>query len=337
MKTRRAFFRSVAGLAAGTLLPQASSALARDAERPVKVSAYPFETFSPREPERRQFGKLTFLSGLELRGNDPEFGGISSGVMDADGLGFLAASDHAHWIKGRLVEKNGVLSGVEEVVIAPMRAPNGRRMKETRYFDTEGMTRRGNEVFVSVERTQDIFRFDLTKGFAARGQLIEVPSAMKALDYNLGIEAIGIMPPQSIRPGALIGLAERAPSPRAKEDIPGWIMGPGGGALSVRRRDNFDITDLNFLPTGDLLILERRFVPFMGLSVRIRRVPIALVKPGALLDGEVLFEVDHSCQIDNMEALLLHQDKSGRIIITLLSDDNFSILQRTLVLRFMLG
>ena len=47
----------------------------------------------------------TFLGGLELRSKDPEFGGISSGLIDADGRGFLAISDHAHWITGRFVEQ----------------------------------------------------------------------------------------------------------------------------------------------------------------------------------------------------------------------------------------
>lgn len=337
MRTRRAFLAGAAGLAASPWLSQPGIALERDAERAVKVSSYPFRNFSPREAEKGQFGKLTFLSGMELRCTDPEFGGISSGVLDADGLGFLLASDHAHWIKGRLVEKNGVLSGVEDVVVAPMRAPNGRRMKDTRYFDTEGMTRRGHEILVSCERSHDILQFDLSKGLAARGQLIEVPAAMKGLGGNAGIEALSVMPPRSLRPGALIALAERAPSPRKNDDMPGWIIGLGGGELRVKRRDNFDITDVNFLPSGDMLLLERRFVAFLGLSFRIRRIPLALVKPGGLLDGDVLIEADLGYQIDNMEALMIHEDQTGRIIITLVSDDNYSILQRTLVLRFALG
>lgn len=335
MSTRRALLSGLAGLALAPLaLPSGGEAVERGTERAVKVSAYPFSAFSPREADLRQFGALTFLGGLELKCSDPEFGGISSGVIDADGLGFLAASDHAHWIAGRFVEQDGVLSGIEQVRIAPMIAPNGRIMKDTRYFDAEGMARRGNEVFVGVERTHDILRFDLTKGFGARGQLSEVPPGMKTLSGNQGIEALGVMPKGSFKPGALIALAERAPRPDAKGDMPGWIIGPGGGELRVKRRDNFDLTDLNFLPSGDMLLLERRFVPFMGLSFRIRRIPLALVKPGALLDGEALIEVDLAQQIDNMEALMVHQDARGRTILTLMSDDNFSILQRTLVLRF---
>lgn len=335
MRTRRAALGALAGLAATPLvLPGRGEAVDLAAVRPVAVTAYPFSAFSPRETERRVFGRLTFLSGLELRCTDPEFGGISSGSIDPDGAGVLLASDHAHWIRGRFTEANGRLTGFEQVEIAPMRAPDGRVMKKTRYFDTEGMARRGSEVFISCERTHDILRFDLAKDLNARAQVMEVPAGIKRLDFNLGIEALGFLPRQSYKPGAMIALAERAPRPEAKADMPGWILGPGGGELRVRRRDNFDVTDLNFLPDGDMLVLERRYVPLMGLSFRIRRIPIAQVRPGGVLDGEVLIEADLSQQIDNMEAMMVHQDAQGRTLLTLMSDDNFSFLQRTLVLRF---
>lgn len=335
MNTRRAVLGGLAGLAAAPFaLPRAGEAVDLTAERAIAITAYPFSNFSPRETEKRVFGRLEFLSGMELRCADPEFGGISSGVIDADGAGFLAASDHAHWIKGRFIEEGGKLTGIEKAVIAPMRAPDGRGMKHTRYFDTEGMARRGDEVFISCERVHDVLRFDLSKGLAARAQVTDVPPAMKKLDFNLGIEALGFLPKQAYKPGAMIALAERAPWPNAKTDMPGWIIGPGGGELRVKRRENYDITDLNFLPSGDMLLLERRYIPFLGLNFRIRRIPISDVKPGALLDGEVLIEADLAQQIDNMEALLVHQDGQGRAILTLLSDNNFSFLQRSLVLRF---
>lgn len=335
MNTRRALLGGLFGaIAAPFVLPRSVEAVDRASERAVSIDAYPFSDFSPREMGRRRFGQLEFLSGLELRCPDPEFGGISSGVLDADGAGFLAASDHAHWIKGRFIERDGRLVGIEQALIAPMRAPDGRMLKATRYFDTEGMARRGSEVFISCERTHDILRFDLSKGFGGRAQLTDVPAGFKKLDFNLGIEAIGFLPRQAYKPGAMIALAERAPRPNAKGDMPGWILGPGGGELRVKRRDNFDLTDLNFMPSGDMLLLERRYVPLLGLNVRIRLVPISAVKPGAVLDGDVLMEADLAQQIDNMEALMVHQDAKGRAILTLISDNNFSFLQRTLVLRF---
>jgi hypothetical protein len=70
--------------------------------------------------------------------------------------------------------------------------------------------------------------------------------------------------------------------------------------------------------------------------MRIRRIPGASLKPGALLDGPVLIEADLGQEIDNMEGLAVHQE-AGRTVLTLISDDNFSFLQRTVLLEFVLA
>ncbi len=70
--------------------------------------------------------------------------------------------------------------------------------------------------------------------------------------------------------------------------------------------------------------------------MRIRRVPGREVKPGARLVGEELIKADMRMQIDNMEALAVHAAADGRPVLTLMSDDNFSFLQRTILLRFRL-
>jgi hypothetical protein len=41
-------------------------------------------------------------------------------------------------------------------------------------------------------------------------------------------------------------------------------------------------------------------------------------------------------QIDNMEGLSIHVDSVGATVLTLISDDNLSILQRTVLLQFKL-
>ncbi|KAF0228033.1 MAG: hypothetical protein FD175_2427 [Beijerinckiaceae bacterium] len=335
MITRRRVLAAALGFGAATSLPE--NLIARDMDGPfdAAVSAYPFSAFSVSDRDRKIFGKLTFVGGLELRSKDPEFGGVSSALIDPDGRGFVALSDHAHWITGRFKEQNSVLTGIEGVRVTSMIGPDGRRMKHSRYFDTEGLARIGRTLFVSVERSHDILRFD--DGITGRGKLIEVPPEFKTLGGNRGIEALGVMPRESAYAGALIALAERAAPGSASPNNPGFILGPRGGRFSVRKIGAFDITDLGFLPGGDLVILERRFTPFFGLGFRLRRVPIAAVKPGAILDGEVLIEADLSHQIDNMEALMIHRASDVRTMLTLVSDDNFSILQRTLVLRFALN
>jgi len=55
-----------------------------------------------------------------------------------------------------------------------------------------------------------------------------------------------------------------------------------------------------------------------------------------VVDGPILFDVDLGYEIDNMEGLSVHRSAGGETILTLISDDNFSAVQRTLLLQFTL-
>ena len=70
--------------------------------------------------------------------------------------------------------------------------------------------------------------------------------------------------------------------------------------------------------------------------MRIRRIPLAGLKPGALVDGAQLIYADLGFQIDNMEGIAVHRSAQGETIMTLVSDDNFSLFQRNLLLQFAL-
>ena len=70
--------------------------------------------------------------------------------------------------------------------------------------------------------------------------------------------------------------------------------------------------------------------------MRIRRIAAGALRRGALIEGEVLLDADDSLNIDNMEAIAAHRGASGETVLTIMSDDNFSALQRTLIMQFTL-
>jgi hypothetical protein len=70
--------------------------------------------------------------------------------------------------------------------------------------------------------------------------------------------------------------------------------------------------------------------------MRIRRVPLADIVPGVVLEGSLLITADMGYQIDNMEGLSVHRAANGDTVLTLVSDDNFSLIQRTILLQFTL-
>jgi hypothetical protein len=312
---------------------QRPSAMA--AETAIAIEATAIDHFSVSEPERRRFGALAFRSGLVLKSNVSGFGGFSGLSRSADGRQIVAIADNSQWLTARVDVGDGPLSGLSNAILAPILGPDGRPLRRTRYYDTEGFTISGGTAFVSVERSHAVLRFDWAKGgVRSRGQMINLPPEARGLPSNSGIEALGVAPPRSPLAGALVAIAERAGGDGAS--TLGFILtGARVGAFELVRSGGYDVTDLAFLPSGELLLLERHFSLFGGLSARLRRIKADAIRPGAVVDGPVIFETEPSQQVDNMEGMAVHRE-AGATIVTLISDDNFGSLQRTLLLEFAL-
>ncbi len=302
----------------------------------IEVKAQTVDSFDPRDTTQTQFGALRFRGGLVLSSSARDFGGLSALRMSADGTRFVALTDRAFWLRGRMVYRGTAPAGIADAELAPVLGPDGRHMAKHRGgFDTEALADDGNTMYVGIERSHRIMRFDFGRdGTRARGRPVPVPAGMKALPSNRGIECL-VMPPRG-KPlaGTLIAVSERGLDPAG--NIVGFLIGPRGGTFTVRRTDEFDISDCALAPDGDLLLLERRFSWMRGLAIRIRRVPLSRIVPGGLLDGPQLFFADMAQQIDNFEGLSVHRASDGATVLTLISDDNFSALQRTMLLQFTL-
>ena len=180
-------------------------------------------------------------------------------------------------------------------------------------------------------------KFDFARhGVLARAEPIRTSPAVQALPNNRGVEALAFVPKGLPLAGTLIAFSERDLD-RAGNIRAFLIGGPAPGGFAVRRTDDFDISDCALLASGDLLLLERRFSWASGVAIRLRRIALSSLAPGALADGPILLFADMGYQVDNMEALGVHRTAQGETVLTLLSDDNFSALQRTLLLQFALA
>jgi hypothetical protein len=322
----------LSGVAApAQLLPQTP------AEPPAKleIQAKPIEAFDPREPQRRQFGNLVFRGGLELSSSHKQFGGLSGIRVSADGK-FLAITDKAHWLRGRIVYRGDVPAGIADAEVAPMLYADGRPITARGWYDTEAFAEDGGIVYVALERVHRILKFDYGKrGLLARATLVPVPPELGKLSSNKGVECLVVAPKGSPVAGALIAVSERGPA--AGKNIRAFLIGgPKPGFFSVKPSDDFDVVDCALTPNSDFLILERHFSWRRGVAMRIRRVAASEVVPGAVLEGSILISADMGFQIDNMEGLSVHRAATGETVLTLVSDDNFSIIQRTILLQFTL-
>jgi hypothetical protein len=339
--TRRSLLIGAGASAAAAALgghALAQRPLAVAAATPVRIRATPIRHLSVTDRDRTRFGALVFRSGLVLESELAAFGGLSGLWRSSDGQDFVALTDNSQWLKARVeTDDEGRLSGLRDAVMAPLLFADGRPFRRTRYYDTEGLAIAGGIAYVTSERTHAAFRFDWARaGVKARGQLLALPmEARRMLPRNGGLEAIGAAPARSPLAGALVAIAERSEAGAEAPTLGLILTGAKRGTFRVARSENFDVTDLAFLPNGEMLLLERSFSLFGGLGARIRRIPAGAVRPGALVDGPVIFRSDPSQEMDNMEGMALHRD-GGQTVVTLISDDNFGSLQRTLLLEFFL-
>ncbi|RXH34401.1 esterase-like activity of phytase family protein [Bradyrhizobium zhanjiangense] len=306
----------------------------------VEVNARSIPNFEPRDRSRTRFGSLDFRSGLVLTSPYRGFGGLSGlRFLDNKGERFLAISDQGGWFTGTIRYSGREMVGLADVEAAPLLGADGRPITDKRlWYDSESLARDGNLVYVGLERVNQILRYDFAKGGTrARGEVIAVPPAVRKLPYNKGLEALVIVPKNQnqVLAGTLIAFSERGLD--ADGNLVAFLIGgPTPGQFSVRRSENFDISDAVLLASGDLLILERKFSWFTGVNIRIRAIPLKSIAPGALVDGLTLFSADLGHEIDNMEGIDAHVTAEGDTVLTLISDDNFSMLQRTLLLQFTL-
>jgi hypothetical protein len=302
----------------------------------IEVNARIIPSFDPRDRSRVRFGSLEYRSGLVLTSRFPGFGGLSGLRLDAKGERFISFSDKGTWFTGRIVYTGRDMSGLADVEAAPMLGADGRPITTRGWFDSESIALDGSFVYIGLERVNQVLRFDFAKGFTrARGEVVPLPAAAAKLPFNKGLEALLFVPKGLPLAGTLIAISERGLDPNGNL-IAFLVGGPSPGQFSVRRTEGYDVSDAVLLPSGEILLLERKFSLVTGAGIRIRRVALSSVAPGAVVDGPGIFEADLGYEIDNMEGIDAFVTPEGDTVLTLVSDDNFSMIQRTLLLQFTL-
>lgn len=326
--------RHVLGLAAAAFLALAPLPAPAVAAETVSVVARPISQFRIGRDETR-FGPFEFVGGLELIAGRP-FGGLSGFRFRTAGSAFAGVTDTGYWYFGTIVrDAQGRPAGWEDVTMTPMVDGSGRRNNSSKVeTDAEGMAIVGDRAIVSFEREHKVLEFRLdppAMGRPLRSLDFLVP--MRELRRNRGFETVIATPRDGPHGGAIIVIAEKSID-RAGNVFGAVLSGPRKGIFTVARTDEYDITDGAMLPDGDVLILERRFALPAGVSMRLRRLEADTIGKGLVADGPVLMEANMAYQIDNMEGLEVWRRADGTTIVSLVSDDNTSFLQRNLYLEF---
>jgi hypothetical protein len=153
--------------------------------------------------------------------------------------------------------------------------------------------------------------------------LLPAAPAWADLPLNRALEALAVD-----RAGALYAIPE---APDEEGAFPVYRLPPGGAqwevAFAIPRRDGFRVTGADIGPDGRLTVVERHFSG-LAFRSRVRRFDL----DGG---GEATLWTTGPGEFDNLEGVAVWRDASGRygggLRATLVSDDNFLVLQQTLL------
>jgi hypothetical protein len=297
--------------------------------KPRLVRLLPFE-LDPKNPGRKQFGALTLLSAFQLQSDDRRFGGLSGLSFGADGK-LYAVSDRGHWFSAKLTTAaDGKLLDLVDWQIGPMLRAEKTPVNGP-FADAEALSRAPDGSFlVAFEGQHRIWRYAAPPAtFESVPASIPLPVAMARAPSNGGIECLAALPD-----GRLLTLTEELANPDGT--FKGWLIGAGRTVeLAYLPDKGFRVADCAALENGALLVLERRFAWFGIFASRVTIVDGKSVQPGAKLAGRELLRLEQPLGAENYEGLAVQPTSMGTMIY-LVSDDNFSSFQQTLLLQFLL-
>jgi hypothetical protein len=223
-------------------------------------------------------------------------------------------------------------------MVGPLLGGDGKPLRQDVERDSEAMALIDGDpikgtAYIAFELQHRILRYPFDReSFGPPNGSIPLPAGSQKMSANSGLEALALIRTGKLK-GTLVAFAEHLTDKNG--NLQGWLIGgPAPGPIVLKRIGGFDLTDASPLPGGGIVVLERRFRYSEGVQMRIRRISEAELKRGGVIEGETLLQANDSLNIDNMEAIAAHRSAAGETILTLMSDDNFSPLQRTLLMQF---
>ncbi|MAE45066.1 MAG: hypothetical protein CMF63_08895 [Magnetovibrio sp.] len=291
-----------------------------------------FETIplNPENPRQTTIGAFVYRGGLHLRSADGRFGGFSALAVSEDGERLTALTDRGHRLSLRLVYgASGDLSGIGGGDLAPLNDLDGNPLSGKRNGDAEAMAEDPGGGFVAAfKRRHRLWRY--RPGEAAATELLP-PRQLRQAPGNGGVEALA-----RLADGRLLVLTEGL---SADGGVVGWTGGNGEpwSSLTYETGGGFSPTAAAALPGGDVIVLERRFSLIEGFAIRVMLVDKTALQPEALARGAEIALIEPPLGVDNFEGLAVRRADSGETLLYMISDDNFSALQRTLLMMFELA
>ncbi len=277
-------------------------------------------------PKLRRVGKLEFLAAWELGSGNQDFGGISALTALTDGR-FVGTSDAGTLIGFGLTNN----AAIDRPFIAPL--PDAFA-KGQGYADRDSESIAHDPVsgrfWVGYEGRAAIRRF--SPGFA-RTEAMSRPQAMQRWSANSGAEAL-----LRLNDGRFLVFSEGYDRPDGSYEALLFAGDPTEAGVRFFRfgyapPKGYKITDATLLPDGRILTLNRRVALPEGFTAIVSILDPAKIVEGAKVSATPIAVLRPPLLVDNLEGITTTQEQ-GRTVIWMISDNNFNIFQRTLLMKF---
>jgi hypothetical protein len=314
--------RPLAAALAGLVLAACGGPVAERPKAPVpagsgiavKAEAVPL---NPADARQTYVGDFVYAGGLKLTSaQTSRLHGLSDLDVQPDGS-LVAVGDEGDLLRAKVtLDAQGRLTGITDAKLAALTGLDGKPLQGKNEADSEGLALLPNgDLLVSFERHDRIWLYP-----ANGGAPHAVPSPDVKFPYNEGMEALAPDPVLGadayFTGGETTGRTWSCTLTTSCTEGPKVRLDVGFGLVAARR-----------LPEGRTAWLLRAFNPVTRSVIDLRITD----QGGRTIDQ---MELRGPLTADNFEGLAAVPSKDGAVRFYLISDDNFSNSQRTLLLAF---
>ena len=269
--------------------------------------------------------KLEQVGFLNIDRNEKDYGGFSGLLIKNAGTEALVVTDKSFFFVLELRrDDNDILTGYSAIKKGRILSSKGEHLNG-RNTDSESIAMdANNNYYISFESNHRIMMHTEVEG---KGIFVPKHPMFRKLSVNKGIEALAID-----NENRLIAIPEKPPL--GISDVPIFRLQNDKWEIIkyVKIEDNFQVTDAEILPTGLLLILERKFSWTQGFKTRFRLISLDKFDN----TEPIIVFTSTANQFDNLEGMTFWKDKKGEMRILTVSDDNFHPLQQSEIREFFL-